>query len=389
MRTKEEVVHEIAIADSYGRRLATADVNVSDFTYAKTVNGVGAFTLTIGAELPRELLRSDFQVQYYRGVGIGRQPKLQFLGFTRKAFLSAKGGKVDTVFAGLDQNCLVDRRVVAQYANTTGATASNEAADDVMKRVVTNAFDDTTWTHRALDSRAYFEVSSATSEGPVIDKSFAWRDLLAVLQDLNAYTIEKGSEVFFAVEVSGFESFRPRFSFVTYVGQPGLDHSVQTSRGASTGVLFGLDHGNVSDALLTFDFTQEKNFAYVGGQGQEEDRTIVTVQDATRSRSSAWALNEVFVQATNVRPDANEADNLTAVGEAAIGARRPIATLQATLLDTEAARFGRDWNHGDRVTVEAFGVSVDGVVRQLQGRLQNGRELVKAKVVGELDTVYA
>lgn len=365
---------EIWLCTDKGDRLHLLDAAASRLEYVKRGNGAGYFRLVYGKELPAELLQVDRMVQVWRRPDGGGALSLEFLGFLRYWKHEIKGGEYSLTLAGMDQNELAARRIVAYAAGTANAMASGPA-DDEMKDVFDTNFVNATDADRNLDDNSQnVTVQGDQSLGASISKGFSWRDVPRVLGDLaDAARTAGGVEIFYALNVLGFDAQTgiPHLQFQTQPGRMGRD---LTNR-----VIFGTAYGNVEEAVLEEDWRDEVNFVYAAGQGEGPERVVKTAEDTARSGASIWNRREGFADARNeVDPDA-----VQDVADAAVAAGRPRLRFEATILDTADSRYGRDWLLGDAVTVHDFGREFWGVVRVVKVIWNRGAERVSTAIVDE------
>jgi hypothetical protein len=106
------------------------------------------------------------------------------------------------------------------------------------------------------------------------------------------------------------------------------------------------------------DWTEEANYVYAGGEGQEEERVIGETGAATISALSPLGRFEKFHDARQANADEIEAEADNALRR---GLTRPRVSGQ--LVQTDNTRWGRDVKFGDYVTVEAENVRADARLR--------------------------
>lgn len=140
----------------------------------------------------------------------------------------------------------------------------------------------------------------------------------------------------------------------------GLDRTVDNIDG-NIPVLFSLGAGNMRIPILSTNASDEKNYVYIGGQGQEEDREIVEVFDAAAIAGSPYGRKELFVDA---RQEAT-ADGLEAQGYAKLEERKTQVTLTFDVQQTVLSRWLVNWNLGDLVTVNYHSVTVDKQISKI------------------------
>lgn len=105
-------------------------------------------------------------------------------------------------------------------------------------------------------------------------------------------------------------------------------------------VLFGVRFGNMSTYNRTLNNLQEKNYAYVGGQGEEELRTIVEVSNVTNRRK------EVFVDARDV----DTTGELTERGGQNLAELQSIDNLEFEIVERQY-QYETNFDLGDIVTI--------------------------------------
>jgi len=103
-------------------------------------------------------------------------------------------------------------------------------------------------------------------------------------------------------------------------------------------------NNNVTDVAFGFNALDEANVCYVGGQGQQTDRTYTTRATAAATATN-WSRRAVFRDAR----DTNVAATLAARGDAVLEADRARYSATLRTLQTPATRYGRDWDLGDLV----------------------------------------
>jgi len=326
------------------------------FQYSKTVNGFGWVTINAPFIDPR-YLSVDNIIRIWRQRP-GFEYKLDFFGFLRRwSFATDTSGFDRVILSGPDQNDLMTRRIVAYAAGSAESTA-NGAVDDEMKAVIRENFGSlATDSDRDLSGLS-FTIQTDQTAGTDIEKQFAWRDVDRVLADLNAASRTDGTEIFWFVNVVGidYDGF-PIMEFVTRTNQPGTDRSWEAS---NKPMLFGLHYGNLETPILEYDYSDERNFCYVGGQGEGSERQIVEIAEPGRINASIWNRREMFVDARNQET----ADQMTAAGYAKLSEKRPIVRFAGNILSTDQTPYG-DWNLGDYVTIQYSTVEFTTIIRNV------------------------
>lgn len=355
--------YELWYADVLGNKLAYIN-DIISFEYAKVLGdiGVGVF------QFPRRGQVYDND-KVDRRIHVYRQPKggvlkLDFTCYLRKfATNTTLQGQKWLEATGFDQNEILARRIVAEYAEAQETVADNEYIDDLMKRIYHQNFGDSALSHREIDDYGFTKAADS-SLGPQVTRAFAWRNVLAVLQDLQADSKAAGNEVFFGlVGVS-----ETAMQFRTWINQPGAN--------LTGDVIFSLENGNLSNPRLTHDYSEEANYIYAGGQGQQSARIVEEVSDADRIARSPLNLREKFRHSQH-----GTIARVTGDGYAELELSRPRITFSADIHDAPHSRYGKDWKVGDRVTVAYAGYQFDTLIRAIKVRVDpNGKESIGTRV---------
>lgn len=381
--------YEVWLCNDRGEKLYPFGGEFESLNYTRVVNGVGklhGFSVRAD-ELDPDSVQVDYQLQVWRRPAGGAN-RLDFLAFIRhwKWQLDA-GGAVKLVIEDCpDQNELLGRRIVAYYSGHVHAYAVNEPADNALRDVFDeNLGESATDTARVLPLTTREDTDP--SLGPLIDKSYAWQSVMEVLPEISDESRQAGAEVFFDLAVNDVDygGAWTTFQFRTYVGQPGADRT----HDSENPVIFGPAFENVEEMERVHDYRGEENAIYVAGQGVGGRRTVELVQDEAAQVASVWNRREGFVDARdveNVEMDAQTGANplLIARGQQRLAETRPRAYISGRVRSTEHTLYGRDWDLGYRVTVNALKVQFDALIRVVNVQVQNGRERVTGLVEAEL-----
>jgi hypothetical protein len=373
--------YEIWLCTDLGTRLTLLNDSLSSLEYVKVVNAAGLVALSLNGYLSQTLLRKDRQVQVWRAP-TGGQLALDGFGLLRWWRYHSREGERATEMKAADANELLARRIVAYAVGSSQASVSTNA-DNAMKDVfnenlIGGAVAARDWSGNDVT------VQGDLSAGTSLEKSFAWRTVLRVLKDLNEASRSDGNEVFFGLvptAVDGADD-RVQLQFQTWTGQPGQD---RTWPDGSNPVIFGEAWGNLEEAALEFDYREEVNYVYAGGQGEEDARDTAEVSDADLINASSWGRREAFRDARHV--ELGNSAELTDEANAMLAEGRPRLRFTGKLVDTEQARYGLDWFLGDKVTAEHAGMQFDGIVRAVRVRLdEDGEEDVEAWIEAEINS---
>lgn len=368
-----EPTYELWLTDDFGQPLAQLTTFLT-LEASRVVNQIGFFNLTMPLSFNPALIQADRMVQLWRAPRGGRKV-LWRVYFVRKWEFSIRGGENIISFGGPDTNDLLRRRIVAAF---TGSAESSQTdfADDMMKAVVTQALADGVAPVPTEGTREWGDLSIAADLGlgPTITKSFPFKQLLTtsgqgVLPSLAKAAKEEGTEVFFDIVPNVIAASSASFQFQTFIGQPGQD---KTSR-----VVFDAIRNNMANPRLEYDYTEEKNYIYGGGQGEASDRNIQQVADSDRYTISQWARSEGFADARDQSTD----NGVIAAANGALNAGRQKIRFSAIPLDVKGTRFGRDWDVGDKVTERFLNIEFFPIIKGVSISVnERGEESIGARL---------
>lgn len=366
--------YEIWHTDDAGNRLELLNTTIG-FDYTLVDGDIG----WINVPMPYDASRIYNNPQVDQRIHIYRAPEggslqLVAVGFLRRWGKLTSGSGLSTMqLAGGDPNELLKRRVVAYY-NRTNYSIKDGPADDVMKAYMRENFGSlATDTARSMAGLGV-SIQADLSQGPTIEVSAAYENVISVLQEIQQTTRANGDEVFFRMRASSPTAF----VFETKTGQSGNDRSF----GGNNPLYFGAQFGNISNAHLETLRDTEENYIYAGGEGEGVLQNIQTAFDATAVAASRWNRREGYVGAT-------QADTVAKVEDAAaaqVTARRYQERFTADLIPAPIAPFGgTGWWLGDRITVSHLGRQIDAIIRMVRVAVNgSGLESVSARVEGIL-----
>jgi len=372
--------YELRLTTDTGKYLQTLDRFMS-LQASRTVSRIGHLELRVPWTFNDRLIRPDRMIQVWRAAPGGPMKLFRPYFIRRWRFQTGAEGAEYVYIAGVCPNDLLRRRIVAHYANETNATASGEEADDLMKRIVTDAVTDGSNPSPTAGTRVWsaFSVAGDRTAGPQLTKDFAWQPLLTtagggLLPTLAEAAKEAGTEVFFDVAVDSVSPSSISFQFRTYTDQPGQDMTGKTR--------FDKER-SMDDPYLEFDHTHEANYIYAGGQGVEDEREIQQVYSAWGStygyggyNRSAWNRCEAFEYCTNQ----SAANGVREAARARLKEGRPTKRFSGQPKDTAATRFGLHWNWGDKVRARYRNEEFDCIIRAVVLGVYQGVETISARM---------
>lgn len=341
-----------------GARIGGGALNSNLGFYAvQAINKAAPCRIVTSPGFDTSLIKVDRMVQVWRTPTGGHQYLYGVYMILAYGWEQTADGDLFHV-QGYTPPCLLWRRWVAAYAGTSAAD-KNDLADDMMKEVVTQSMSDALSPSPTAGSRAWANLTVAgdLSDGPAVDKGFAWKQLLSpegagVLPSINKASRQLATEVFFDVKPNVIGANSINFIFRTYTGQPGSD----LTDGAGQ-VVFSKARGTLTDAKLGYDYTKAQNYIYAAGQGDLSDRKVVQVYEAARYNRSIWGRCEGVADARNQTDDQVED-----AGNARLDASRPQITLTGSPVDTPGQALGSEWNCGDLVVAKAWGQQFDALI---------------------------
>lgn len=369
--------YQLWLTNDFGARLATLNKAV-EFSCSQVVNGIGQFSMVLPANFDINLVDApDRMVQIWRAPRGSSAKELWRPYFIRDFGYTTSAAKEFLNISGPDAKDLLRRRIVAAFSGSSQSSKFTQA-DDMMKEIVTEAIADGIDPAPAEGTRVWADLSvqGDLSLGPIIDRSFSFKELMTesgggLLPAIAKAAREAGTEVFFDVVVKTVSSSAITFEFRTFTGQPGQD--------VSDSVLFSREKGNLKNAFYSKSRRGEINYVYAGGQKPGSARNIQQVADSTRYLESQWNRCEGFADA---RDQANN-DSVTAAGNSVLERGRPRIRAGGDPVDTRSTRFGRDWDFGDKVRFKYRNIEFDSIIRAVSITVKGNRETVRARLDSE------
>lgn len=356
---------EIWVCRDDGSPLGVLD-SVSGFTFTLVVNNIGHWRVSVNlpASLPmlgagqfasappaiqRSWFAKDRRLLFWRKPPTGAM-KLAYAGLIRRIRTASNSRGLTTfVVSGQDLNSLLRRRIVA-YPAASDEASKTDQADDLITEVVSENLGPDAIAARQISS-AYFTIAASPSAAPSITKGFAYRNVLDVCREVAEASREAGTFLFFGIKATGESAFE----FSTRTGEWGRDRTSDVGNG----LIFGQEFGNMSSPLLDEDATEEVNFAYALGRGEEDERDVQTSEDTARSGASIYARAEAAANAVQQVTSAGVLDE----ADARVQKGRPVLAFTAKLLSVPGSEYGKDFEHGDRITAAYDGRQFDCLIR--------------------------
>jgi len=364
--------YQVWWSNDRGHRILRLD-KIAFLNYSRVVNGIGTCNIGLPYAKYGNIWKKDYRVEVYRRPTLRDSFRLENIFFMLEPIIRTRMEDNVTILdmSGHDANTMLKRRIV-KYAAGSSEASKNAAIDDMMKEIVDENMGAAAYADdpdRAVAyHRGHFQVQAASTAGAVIQKSFSYRELIDVLKELGKMSVIQTPEIYFDV----VPVTPDLFEFRTYANQRGADRRYSAGRSA---FYFSLERGNLEGPSYEYDTFDEKNVAYVGGQGEGAARDIVERENTDISELSVWARAEAFRDARNV--DYGNTGELEDAGDETLGEGVPKKRFVANFLDAPGSRYGIDWDIGDRVTASYAGIQFDPMIKQIQITLEeNGNEKI-------------
>lgn len=305
-------------------------------------------------DLDTSLLVQDARFEVHRyldGLGLGTEGQTQFFLRYWKLSQDMSGAKTWTVEA-YSPEYFLSGRIVDSFASTENdtnalTTKSGTADDLILAFVDENIGPSTTDTARKV---AELAIDDAPSLGPSTDKGAAWDNLLAVINDLvqDAYYQNVWLSWGMTVGEAGYG-----YTFHVWKDQRGVDN---------TAIVVSEATGNLAAPAVAYDHRAEWTSVRGLGKGEGRGRAQLKLTDDVRSEMSGWAFRE-----KKIETQCENADTLTAAANTELARGNPWISFTGKFIDTDAARYGVDFNFGDVITAEAFGISFPCRLSRIKG----------------------
>lgn len=378
--------YTIWLASPTGEHLAVLDSYIR-LEYRRVVNATG-LTRTFGrfsyplkldlahSHLPRwlvGLLRCDYRLEVWRSVGGGLlelDTATVWLISRVERRVTKEGQRIVRVEAE-PAMALLARRIVA-YAAESSQASKQGYADDIMREVVRENFGEgATTTPRDVSAWLHIPpTSDDCSLGAVVQKSFARRNVLTVLQEIAEASTRAGVPLFFDVVAPT----PTQLVFATFAYARGTDHRYNTASAAMP-VVLSVETGTLTDVVRASDWHDEVTHVYVAGQGAHESREVVTVGDEARAAALPFGRRESLEDARHVATTSN----LAAEGYAMLRNRQRRDEFQAVVVSRKpGALYGVHWRVGDLVSVEFEGEALACQIDSIHIVVEEGREHITA-----------
>lgn len=324
---------------------------ISDFqniAISHLVNSSGYATLILDGSHPAiSYFGRDTICEFYRSVSdFGLDWYMEFEGLNRTPVRQTFEAGTRNFTANMQGYCdLLSRRIIA-YKTGTDYASKNDKAETVMKAFVDENIGPGAGNADRIANGVCtgFFVEPDQARGTTWQGARSFNNLLEVLQE-----ISDESNIFF--DVIGWQD--NNFLFKVFPSVRGTDRrydSIDPATGFNAAgnapVVFSLDRGNTKSAVHSENATNQVTRVFALGQGVEDARRVISVEDTDASAESPWNLHEISREATSESTD----DGLTNVANAELNAGKPVNTFNFDVLQAEGSFYGKHYTWGDFVT---------------------------------------
>ena len=231
---------------------------------------------------------------------------------------------------------MLDRRVITPAINFSGTV------ENAMRKIITE--------NRPPSSLV---LGSATGLTPTCTFQATGKGVLAVCTAL-ARSAPLGFRC--RLDVSG-----KRWIFEVY---DGVDRSV--TQHDRPYVLFSGEYENIDGPKYETNTTGYANYAYVAGQGEGSVRVIVTVdQTGGEPRRELW-VDARDLQQADGQADADYRAQLSQRGTEKLAEAARVENFSAAAVDTANFAYLTDWDLGDIVSFEKWGIRLDQRITEVE-----------------------
>lgn len=366
-----------------GNNTLLPNIDFDSMSYSRAFASIGSATIEIPARYNASQFERDSLFRLYRTVP-GSGPVLEAGGvwFTRTKTVDLQTGNIS--LKCVDQNDLLRRRLVGYRQTTiladhTDIDGGSDYADDLMKAYVKENMGEDTQipplpggldTDR--DMRPFLTVESDKTLGPDVEEAAAFKKVIDTLSSIKGKAKELGTEVFWDVSARNDGSF----DFRTHIGSLGVQRQSFVN-----GIVFSPEAGNLTKASLTWDWSEEITFVYLGAGSNDGESRIVTVE-GDNVDATPWNRIETYVGAAELTDSA-----LTDIGNGVIEGALPKIKINALTVDTASTVYGLHYFYGDSVYVQAGGYLFECHINSIKNKIANGTDNPTVSLVGELPLV--
>lgn len=338
--------------DRFGNRIADAS-NFLLLEYSRVTNAVSTLKLTLPGNFNTDfILNPDGRIEVWRKLDSGREYlDTNTIWLIKKVTQKIDASGLQLIIVEADTPlCLLREpgRFVFQYAGLSQTTYAAAPADNQIKQVARESIGTAVTGNASRNISTYVSIDPNLGLGANVAKSFAWREVLKVMQEFADSSTTAGTYVAFDIVADSAQSL----TFRTFTQQRGVDHRFPNGINP---VLISPELGNLGEVTFSQDYRDEITVAIAGGKGENNNRLTGSASDSARIGQSPFGWREYFKDATQY----DTSTGLNAEADAVLRSGRVKTIFQGRLIDMPDSRYGVDWAWGDYVTAQAFGQLID------------------------------
>lgn len=341
--------YQIEVLHPTGRRLDLLSMTrVVSLSYSIILNDISTFSFTISAsdDMAQHFGLVDMVVNIWRK----NQPTGEFE--LEKTYLTRYFARLENeddnteyiVFGGYSLEHLLARRVIVPAddpVNAGGLVTRAGAGDTVMRDFVLYQC-----ITPAVNAVRIITGLTAAAVAGTYDPTFQRRsydNLIDVLKEI----VQKSKVDFEIVYTGDAESAVMSFEFrATTIG---ADKTKTNNYPTGAFLLFDPRRANMVNPSITVDRKDEKTFAYVAGQGLEDERVVFPVINAGVINLSIWNRIELMTDARLT--EESDTDGYLSAGVDALNDAKAQTSFEFTPdLNAPSMLYNVDWNVGDFIT---------------------------------------
>lgn len=373
--------------DPNGNRITelnTADTNqFMRFRAVRTVNNIGALSITFtgGSQEPAffpflqrfGMLRKDSIIELWRITSNIPSLLMNTVWYVRSVTQSlAANGVITIEITALDSIYLLASRLCM---NTGSLVQTQLLVSGGVSQIMTELVNTNTKASALLGGNRRIQnlIVPIQSFNEPSDQQFTLdvskMNLLTALQNLSDLSVMNGKPVYFDIECSSASSMM----FNVYANQRGVDRRSFDTSGDGRSSIISTNSGIIRELVMTADWTDEITAVYPwGNNGSTSLRFVTDPIYQASAYTTPYAWREAVSDSSN-----NNAEDAVYAAYSMLQSKRGTWNVSATLQDTSDFYYGRDWDFGDRIYLNAFGVVMDTRINSLEVTVENKQELVR------------
>lgn len=341
--------YQVIMRDTVGRYVT--DLRYLSLELSRKANNIGGLVLSLDTNIyPPDMFQRDMRIFVKRSVNDG-PPYLEgkTVFFVRgKAYSGGINKPLSLKIVCHDANSLLHRRIVAYYPEET-ETEKEDNASNIILQVCRENFGSDADLIRRFD----VEIPSDNNLGPVLFLNIAWRDVGPLIQEIANSSQEQGTYLACDIQCTDEDPM----NLILRV-QPVLGVDRRWPSGPGGAVRIGPDFGSLDNWTIEDDWTKEQNHLYAGGEGDDDDRLIIEVEDTPVVNQSPFGRIEGWTE--NREADVTEV--LESWANAELHKRVTRTKLTGDLVENDQIIWGVTLGFGDQTTAQVEQRAFDCVI---------------------------